>query len=178
MKGDDQWAKIVEGFAYMRGGVNAGKAHRVWAVMNSIRRAKCFPDAYLDGVLDEMFQMLAQPLPREARASVYLAFHGLENRASFLKVGVAVDVKKRMRELYTGNPFPRLWTFEAELPSRSAAYRTEGALHHHLRPANTSGEWFQVHGLSESAACGFAESLAEVATEMAGASVEFKRSVA
>ena len=167
--------RVLDGIAFMRDRATSNNAHSIVMALWTIRRTRCFPEAYIDGIQDEMLQMLAQTPPRAATASVYLAFHGLEDRAAFLKVGVAVDVKKRMRELYTGNPMPRLWTFAAEFHSRSMAYRVEAALHHHLRHTSTSGEWFQVHGLAEDAAAMFAASLAEVATETAEKSVEFAK---
>lgn len=175
MKEERDWGSIVVGLESMRGFASPSSAYAVWIAINSIRRAKCFPEAYVDGLADEMFQMLGQKPPRATSASVYLAFHGADDRAAFMKAGVAVDVKKRMRALYTGCPLPRLWTFSADFKSRGQAYKVEAALHRHLSDAGTSGEWFQVHGLSEEAAEMFAESLAEVASIESGMEVKFDR---
>lgn len=174
-RGARDFERLLDGIAFMRGRATSNSAHSIVMALWTIRRAKCLPDAYLDGIQDEMLQMLAQPPPRNAIACVYLAFHGLNDRAEFLKIGVAADVKKRMRELYTGNPLPRLWTFSAEFNSRSLAYRVETALHKHMRHEGTSGEWFKVRGFSEDVAEQFVSSLAEVAGEVAEKPVGFAR---
>jgi hypothetical protein len=173
MKGD--LALLVAGLANMRSAAHAQQVGMVIMAVEQIRRAGCFPEAYVDGLRDEMLQMLGAAYPSDLTTSVYLAFHGLDGRAAFMKAGIAKDVKKRMRELYTGNPMPRLWTYSAKVEGRGLAYRVESALHEHLRETATSGEWFQVHGLSEDAAAMVADSLSEVASQAANRPVVFKR---
>lgn len=174
MRPETDLSAVMDGLYMMRTVASPAKAYSVFQAIRIIRRAGCFPEAYVDGLQDEMLQMLGQPPPREAIASVYLAFHGLGDRSQFLKVGLASDVKKRMRELYTGNPMPRMWTFASEFTSRSLAYRVERGLHEHLKDSATSGEWFQAQ-LSQEAADMFAQSLSEVATMIADQPVAFAK---
>lgn len=158
----------------MRKWANDNDVMAVLKAITALRRAEALPSAYVDGLQDELLQFIGKP-NSVPLTSVYLAFHGLDDRATFVKVGVARNVKSRMRQLYTGSPMPRIWTFVLELKSREMAYRVEGALHAHLRETGSSGEWFTRHSLTLQAAEQFAASLAEVAGVVTGRDAIFKQ---
>lgn len=160
-------ARLIGEIHAARGKTTSADALAIVKAIQKLRQVRCLPQAYVDGIQDELLRFIDQPLPAGAMTSVYLAFHGIDNRAAFMKAGVAANVRSRMKELYTGNPLPRLWTFTVALPNRNLAYRVEAAIHDHLRHTRTSGEWFQVHGLSHEAAVSFVESLSELVTDIA-----------
>lgn len=108
-------------------------------------------------------------------ASVYLGFFGLNDRSEFLKVGVAKNVRNRMADHSTGNPMFNVLTVSAQFQTRSTAFAVEQALLKHLIAEKTKGEW--VHCKASIPACrAIAESLAEVAAEIAGHPVAFTES--
>lgn len=168
------WGSLIANLGRMRKWANDGDVIAVMQAMATLRRATAIPSAYVDGLQDELLQLIGKP-DSVPLTSVYLAFHGPEERATFVKVGVARNVKSRMRQLYTGSPMPRLWTFALALKSRDLAYKVEGALHAHLRDTGSSGEWFALHGLTHQAAEQFAASLAEVAEMASGRPAVFKQ---
>lgn len=64
--------------------------------------------------------------------------------SEFLKVGVAVDPSKRLKELQTGAPL-RLRLYQAiKIDTAKLAYKYEKAVHRQLAPFATAGEWFKV----------------------------------
>lgn len=61
----------------------------------------------------------------------------------YLKIGVAKNVRQRMRELQTGNPF-ELKLEGAAIVDSIAAFGVETALHDGLRNRAALGEWFSI----------------------------------
>jgi hypothetical protein len=137
-------------------------------------RGTSLPESYVDGIQDELLQMICQPIPKDFHVHVYLAFHGMEGRASFLKIGVARSVKSRMSSLSTGNPMPRIWTYATALSCRQKAHKVERALLTHMAESRVNGEWVNVHGLSGEAALGVVASLAEVAASVVKEPIDFR----
>lgn len=179
MKGDNELAarpeqpiySLLSGLQMMRSSLTGKEIGAIGRAIAHLRQTR-LPKAYVDGIQDELLEMVAS---RMATTIVYLAYHGEGERAAFVKVGIAGDIKARMRQIYTGNPLPRLWTFAAAFPSRAAARSVESALHLHLSSESSSGEWFRVHGMALDAATTFSESLAEVASNVVGTTVSFAR---
>lgn len=164
---------LVIGLERMRKSA-AGDAYRIMQAVKFLRDTS-LPEAYVDGIQDELLQMLCQPVPKDLHIHVYLAFHGTEGRASFMKIGVAKNVKSRMSSLATGNPMPRIWTYATPLSCRQKAHKVESALLSHMAGSRVNGEWVNVHGLSEEAALGVVGSLAEVAGAVVREPIEFRR---
>lgn len=163
--------EIVHGAKAMRAAVAPMDFVRVTAIAEAMSKLP-LPAAYVDGVKVELLQMLGMP-GRIDMTSVYLAFYGDSDRANYLKIGVAKDVRARMRGIATGNPLPRLWTFEAVFASRQVAADVEAALIRHMSPDKIHGEWVKVGSLSEQAALAVVSSLAEVASHTFGGHVCF-----
>src|ERR1044072_1145144 len=67
------------------------------------------------------------------RTFCYLGFYGADNRASFMKVGIAKNVGKRLSAIATGNPLPCLWTFQAQFVHKHIARAVEARLLRHMR---------------------------------------------
>lgn len=155
----------------------AGKPKDAGFVMCAMERLRAtqLPEAYLDGIQDELLQMVCAPIPKSALVSVYLAFHGTDDRASYMKIGVARNVRARMSGLSTGNPLPRLWTYAASFAGRHRAVKVEGALLSHMGNDRVKGEWIRVGGLSAEAAAAIVESLSEVAAAEMSQPVQFIR---
>jgi len=161
-------------FAVYRSRNTARRASGIMGAINQLRRCG-LPAAYVDGLQDELLSTFCAEVPPEVMDNVYLAFHGAEVRATHMKIGVAKHVGRRMSELSTGNPLPRLWVFAATLPGRHIALKVEAALLRHMQASRTSGEWSSVGEVSESAAEAIVLSLAEVAAEHTTHPVLFER---
>lgn len=174
MARDIDYAALAVNLSLRRERVAMKYVHNVMRAIELLRRSG-LPEAYVDGIQDEVLEMTCSHRPAWKRDHVYLAFHGQGGRASHMKIGVAADVKKRMAALYTGNPLPRLWVFAAPLSSRMTAGKVEQALLAHMSVDRSSGEWVRVDGLSETAAVCVVESLAEVASMHTSHPVEFER---
>ncbi len=176
MANDINIAGVVDGIAQARGHYSPGNVACVYRAIEILRGLPYAP-AYLDGVRDELLGFLTTKAaaPRYYTASVYLAFYGVGDRATYLKVGIAKDVEARMSGHTTSNPLPNLWTYTAGFDRRAKASAVELALLRHLSGDKVHGEWVHVHGLSEQAARSFVESLAEVASSAHGSPVFFNR---
>jgi hypothetical protein len=107
--------------------------------------------------------------------SVYLAFYGINDMASYLKIGIAKNVKNRLGGIKTGNPLPNLWTFTAVYDSKRDALSVESALLDHMSGDSVHGEWINVHGMTLQVSEALAESLSEVASEVTGGKIFFRR---
>lgn len=165
---------LMGGFAGMRKATSTRDAILVVQAIQTLRKTK-LPDAYVDGVQDELLEMVGQTVPKDMLVHVYLTFHGAEDLATYMKVGVARDVSNRLSTLATGNPLPRLWAFKAPFIDRNYAMRVEAALLRHMNADRVTGEWVRVGGLSRSAADSVVESLAEVAGIACGRDVVFSQ---
>lgn len=164
---------LIQGLYSMRSASTVSDGIGVMKAIAHLRKVGTLPEAYVDGIQDELLQLICQPIPQEVHVNVYLTFHGLENRASFLKIGVARNVRSRMKELSTGNPLPRIWTFASGYSSRQKAMKVERALLEHMSHSRVNGEWVQVHGLSFDAAEAVVASLAEVASAAVSEPADF-----
>lgn len=172
----DQLACIVAKLALAKGSATAKDVGHIAHAIAALRRVTVFPAAYVDGLQDELLGMIGRAAVGDT-THVYLAFHG-EDRGSFLKVGVASNVKSRMGQISTGNPLPRLWVFSCALASRKKAERVEAALLAHMRESRITGEWVKVPGLNRKEAGKVVESLSEVAAEAYGSPVCFRETEA
>lgn len=72
---------------------------------------------------------------------VYIMQSG--QRGGPIKIGVAKDPERRIRELQTGNPRTIVLRIKIKMPSRSAAYALEAWFHNKFWAARLEGEWFQ-----------------------------------
>lgn len=147
-----------------------GDICRVSAAISGLRDLP-FPPGYLDEALGDMLKTLRGS--KAVSTHVYLSFYGGGRVASYMKVGIAKNVKARMSGIKTGNPLTRLWTYSARFRSRDDAAAVEAAILAHLAGDSVHGEWVNVHGLSREAAFALVESLAEVAAEVDGYDVHF-----
>ncbi len=59
-----------------------------------------------------------------------------------LKIGIAVNPRKRIEELQTGCPWDIKLKMVIPMPSRKAASNLESFLHRKFRKSNMNGEWF------------------------------------
>jgi hypothetical protein len=170
--GDMKLEKIIHGLAAIQGNVKPGVLARVVGITEDMKSLP-LPPSYVEGVKVELLSMLG--LGRIANTtSVYLSFYGID-RAEYLKIGIAGNVRTRMMGATTDNPVPRLWTFEAAFASRTDALKIESALLRHMSADKVHGEWVYVKGLSSQATEAVVASLAEVATEAFGSAVQFSQ---
>ena len=105
---------------------------------------------------------------------VYLTFWGLDDRAEFMKIGVAKDIKARMAGIKTGNPMDRLWTYCLLLHSRSEAMRVESALLSKMADTRVSGEWVKTSKFSGQTCRAICDDLSAVASELCGRPVALR----
>lgn len=150
--------------------VKPGDLARIAAALSDLKGLP-FPPGYLDEVRDDMFTALRRG--ERSVTYVYLAFFGLGDKASHLKIGISRNVKHRLGGIKTGNPLPNLWSFSAICGSRQEAEEVEAALLRHMAPHKVHGEWVNVHGVSEDAARAIVQSLAEVAAAVHGKGLQF-----
>lgn len=61
----------------------------------------------------------------------------------FVKVGVAQDPVKRLKQVQTGCPFKINIAFTADFVRAEIASQVEYFTHHELRESQTIGEWFE-----------------------------------
>lgn len=76
------------------------------------------------------------------KAFVYFVSDG-----SFVKIGIADDLKKRMKGLQTGNPKPLSLLAVVPTVSKDAARILEQKLHYAYSRYRACGEWFSILGL-------------------------------
>jgi len=139
-----------------------------WAVR--IIKRTVLPAAYVDGIRAELLLMVGKP---DADLTyVYMTFWGMEDRADYMKIGIAKNVRKRMSGAHTDNPMNRLWTFTIPLPTRSEAMTVEAALLQHMAHSRITGEWVKLSKFSEQACKAMADSLAEVASVVCDRTLE------
>lgn len=60
-----------------------------------------------------------------------------------VKIGVAVNVEKRITELQTGNPSELILMYKIPMNSRAHAYSVEARLHREFKRHCILGEWFR-----------------------------------
>lgn len=94
----------------------------------------------------------------------YLAFYGLGDTASFMKVGVSRHPERRMYGMATGNPLDCLWVYCLRAPASHIAFATEKNLLRHLKENKRRGEWLDVGKTDKEGANGLARQLSEVAS--------------
>lgn len=156
---EHNWQGIAEAVRESGGVLRPGDISALYGTMEALRHLP-FPPGYLDAIRVQMVDaLLGQSRTAQNQLNVYLAFHGGDSGASFMKVGVARQVSARMSALKTGNPLARLWTFSAVLPDRRSAYRLEKAILGHLKDRKAEGEWVEVCFTNLDAAWTFVESL-------------------
>lgn len=167
---DIDFNDIARRIEALPGLVKPGDLSRIAAALEGLRGLP-FPPGYLDEMRDDMFSALRRG--ERVVTYVYLAFYGLGDKASHLKIGISRNVKHRLGGIKVGNPLPNLWAFSAICASRQEAEEIEAALLRHMAPHKVHGEWVNVHGVSEDAARAIVQSLAEVASSAHGKEVDF-----
>lgn len=111
---------------------------------------------------------------RKGPAYCYLAFHGMDGVAQFMKIGMTNHPERRIYGMATGNPLDCLWVFAGVLPSRRAAYHVEQTLIRYMSEYRRRGEWIVVHNIDAELAMSMARQLGMVAKETESAFAEFK----
>lgn len=138
-----------------------------------ILRGLPFPPGYVDSLRGDVLKVLRAGMPSKP-TFVYLAFYGVNNKATHLKIGVAKNVKARLSGIKTGNPLPNLWTFTAGYSTRGDALAVEAALIAHMSANSVHGEWVSVGSIAECAAASIVESLADVAATVSECRIRFQ----
>lgn len=110
---------------------------------------------------------------RKGNVYCYLAFHGLNGVAEFLKIGMTNHPERRIYGMATGNPLDCLWVFAGALPSRRAAYHVEQTLLRHMSEYRRRGEWIAVDNIGAELAASMARQLGMMAKEAEAAFSEF-----
>lgn len=77
------------------------------------------------------------------KSFVYLIKAGRDSKAP-IKIGVAGDVHKRLKQLQTGNPKELILVMHFQCNDRSHAFRLEKSMHEILDGQRLCGEWFKV----------------------------------
>jgi len=73
---------------------------------------------------------------------LYIIKSGAQDNAP-IKIGVAVNVEKRLDELQTGNPQELIIMYKIPMNSRAHAYMVEARLHRQFYRHRIRGEWFK-----------------------------------
>lgn len=102
---------------------------------------------------------------RAAPAYCYLAFHGTDGEAQYLKVGMTTHPEQRLYSMATGNPLDCMWAYTCQLQSRREAYFVEQTILRHLSAHVRRGEWIGVGRLTKHESECMARSLSEVAKD-------------
>ncbi|MEE8289753.1 MAG: GIY-YIG nuclease family protein [Nitrosomonadaceae bacterium] len=79
----------------------------------------------------------------KTKSFVYIIKAGLGAKSP-IKVGVANNVQKRIKQLQTGNPFELLLVMHFECNDRRHAFHVEKTIHEILDGQRLCGEWFRV----------------------------------
>ena len=95
--------------------------------------------AWIDG-LDSFENRYKGPLySNNIPASVYFITDG-----SYVKIGVAIDIKKRIKQLQTGNARKLFLLMKIEFSNGGPAYAAETDLHEMFKDKSKNGEWFRI----------------------------------
>jgi hypothetical protein len=62
----------------------------------------------------------------------------------WIKIGIAKDPSRRIKELVTGCPIKPEIAWQSRQVERSVAYRVEKMAHEHFHHAHSNGEWFEL----------------------------------
>lgn len=154
---------LVYGMKALKTAGGRKNALEVMYAMSRLRKTN-FPEAYLDGLQDELLALACEQVPKDYIYHVYLTFHGESGVATYMKVGMSKNVKSRVESFATGNPLPALWTYAVSFVGRHMAYRIESVLHSHLNDDRVKGEWFRVPMVDADSARDLADELAKVAS--------------
>lgn len=122
-----------------------------WIAQEAVRQAESnLPTAR------EAAQQIAQL--RDGPAYCYLAFHGLDGIAQFVKVGMTRHPERRMYEMATGNPLDCLWVYVCRAPTTALAYAMEQSLLRRMSEHKRRGEWITLGSIDTVAAAALARS--------------------
>ena len=100
---------------------------------------------------------------RKGTTYCYLAFYGLNEIASYMKVGVSRHPERRIYDIATGNPLDCLWVYFLACPSSEKAFSIEKKLLNHLKENKRRGEWLNVGATNRPSAESLARQLGGVA---------------
>lgn len=162
---DEQLAALLSGLGAARSRVSQYEIDSIQSAMNILRRAP-LADAYVDGLHMEILQMMGAE--KLSQTYVYLSFWGMGDRADFLKIGIAKNVKHRMSGHKSSNPLDRLWTYSMTCISRPEALKVEAALLAKMSEDRCSGEWVRLSRFSAQACKAIADDLSALAAEVCG----------
>lgn len=166
---------VIAGLKRMRLALRPGDLSILYSAFEDLR-ALPLPPSYLDGVRNEMQLMMGVGQKHDrvfGPTMVYLSFYGVGGLASFLKIGVAKDVRKRLAGHATSNPMPNLWAFTASFMSRQKAEAVEAMLLRNLGEFKAHGEWLHVEKLCRDKATTMADQLSKIAARETGNDVTF-----
>lgn len=136
--------------------INNPFADEAWIAQEAVRQAR-------DNLptRKEAAEQIAQL--RDGPAYCYLAFHGLDDIAQFVKVGMTRHPEQRLYGMATGNPLDCLWVFVCRAPTTRAAYHIEQTLLRHLSEHKRRGEWITLGSINAEAAAALARSMGDLA---------------
>lgn len=170
MEDAERMGRLVDGITAMRIRMRRNAPKKIFEAIDILLSCD-LPASYVVGLQGEILQMIGKERTPDP-VWVYLSFFGEFDRAQFLKVGVAKDVRSRINGHRTSNPLDNPLTLAAEFECRRDAMKVEAAILSHMKPDRANGEW--IHCKASIAACqSIAESLGEVASVAAARPVVF-----
>jgi len=104
---------------------------------------------------------------------VYLAFHGVDGIAQYVKVGISRHPEQRLYGMATGNPLDCLWAFTCRVGTAEAAYGVEQRIIRHLDAHKRRGEWLEVGQSDKDAAFALARQLTQFAKDICPSAEDF-----
>ena len=109
--------------------------------VDELMKWKNFEDEFYDDFCEPP-QARSYDVNAEKKPSLkYLYFIRMVNDGIYYKIGITINIKKRLETLQTGSPVP----LEVVFKHRSFyAEAIEEKLHKHFTNFNTSGEWFKI----------------------------------
>lgn len=110
---------------------------------------------------------------RTGPAYCYLAFYGLDEVASFAKVGMTRHPEQRLYGMATANPLDCLWVFVSKCEDARAAYHVEQSLLRRMAARKRRGEWLTIEATDRDGAEGLARQLTVLARDVEPGAAEF-----
>ena len=109
--------------------------------VDELTKWKNFEDEFYDDFCEPPQARSYDVSARKKPSLKYLYFIRMVNDGIYYKIGITVNIKKRLETLQTGSPVP----LEVVFKYRSLyAESIEEKLHKYFSHYNTSGEWFKI----------------------------------
>ena len=90
---------------------------------------------------DESISYVFRHCPEKARTDCFVYF---VSDGKYIKIGVAIDIPKRIKGVQTGNPHKLYLVEYMVFPYLDAAYYAEKQLHETFKDFRMMGEWFDI----------------------------------